>query len=47
MFDTRDERRVSGNLFDSMHAFIYDVVLPYEGKKRRHCIFIFNQNLAF
>ena len=32
MFDARDERRISGNLFDSMHAFIYDVVLLYEGK---------------
>ena len=32
MFDARNERRISGNLFDSMHAFIYYVVLLYEGK---------------
>ena len=32
MFYAQDERRISGNLFDSMHAFIYDVVLLYEGK---------------
>ena len=32
MFDARDERRISGNIFDSMHAFIYDVALLYEGK---------------
>ena len=29
MFDTRDDRRISGDLFDSMHALI---VLRYEGK---------------
>ena len=34
MFDVRDERRISGNLFDSMHAFIYDVVLLYEIKSK-------------
>ena len=32
MFDTRDERRVSENLVNSMHALIHKVVLPYEGK---------------
>ena len=32
MFNTRAERRNFGNLFDSMHAFIPYVVLPYEGK---------------
>ena len=45
MFDARDERRISGNLFDSMHAFIYDVLLLYEGKSED--IFTFNQNPAF
>ena len=33
MFDIiRDERMNFGNLFDSKHAFIHYVVLPYEGK---------------
>ena len=42
MFDARDDRRISGNLFDSMPAFIYDVVLLFEGKSED--IFTFNQN---
>ena len=32
MFNTRDERRVFGNLFDSIFAIIRHVVLLHEGK---------------
>ena len=38
MFDARDERRIPGNLFDSMHTFINYVALPYEAKSENIAI---------
>ena len=40
MFDARDERRISGNLFDSMHALIHHVILTYEGKSENLAILL-------
>ena len=38
MFDARDKRRISGNLFDNMHALIHYVILTYEGKSENLAI---------
>ena len=38
MFDARDERRIPGNLCDSMHTFINYVALQHEGKSENTAI---------